>query len=289
MSEGKIVIQERNPDEPDFLRAIYEGPTFEKTKVNQLEVFKFYAAILGEVELYTDFPDDVKVGTYTDLKAGRVIVLHEGEGVLFSPNVILQQRGWGVMSVNYFSSQITKNGRTYTLCPNQSLIRIPEDEMRRIFPSLKEYSKRNWPFGQAFRVIDHLLEMVDTPQTRREVEKYFVHTMRFIRRYIAENANAPLINKILPGILSEEPIPPIDRRERDFLHHFNEQVGVKIRTFGGTQRLYRAVVEAAHHSLAYGVDSLGYTYANFNHAFSSSFGISPSAAYNFNHIISVRA
>jgi len=62
------------------------------------------------------------------------------------------------MAVFYFPSHITKNNYTYTLRPNQQVIAVPEDEMRRMFTFLMDYSKCGWRVEYSFRIIDQLLE-----------------------------------------------------------------------------------------------------------------------------------
>lgn len=280
---GKIGIQERGL-ERDFPRVFYAGRTFPLTKVNESDVFKCYAPLSGEVELRIDFPSDVEVGKYTDSQAGEVIRLQPGEVYIVSPNVALQQRGRGEMAVQYFSSKVTKNERTYALRPDRRVIRVPDEMARRVFAHFRDYSKCGWRAEYSFKIIGQLLELVDTAQARREIGDFLTLTMKFISRHIAETSEAPGVERIL----AEVKVPPGSRSKREFEHEFAEQVGVRMRTFCGDQRLYLAAVMAARYSMSFARDSLRYTCANFNHAFSRCFGVSPSAAYGFCDIISER-
>lgn len=279
-ARSKIGIQERGLDR-DFTRGFYVGPTFPSTKVNGSDVFKCYAAISGELELFTDFPPDVKVGQYTNSEASEVIGLQAGQMTVVPPNVILQQRGYGEMAALYFSSKVTKNERVYTLRPDRQVIPVPDELAQHIFAHLRAYSQCGWRGEPCFRIIDHLRELVDTAQARREVEDFLARAMKFIRHHVAANAKAPGVRKLL----AEVKIPAAYRRAREFERVFKEQVGVPIRTFCSDQRLHLAVVEAARYSMSFARDSLRYTCANFNHAFSRSFGVSPSAAYLFSDFI----
>jgi hypothetical protein len=280
---SKIGIQERG-HERDFPKGFYVGQTFPLTKVNESDVFKCYATLSGELELLTDFSPDVKVGKYAHSEASEVIRLQPGQAAIVAPNVVLQQRGHGEMAVLYFSSKVTKNKHAYVLRPERQVIPVPDEQRRRMFTFLSDYSRCGWRGEYSFRIIDQLLEMVNTGQARSEVDDFLMSAMKFIRHYVASNIKAPSIEKIL----TEVKIPVAYRHKRDFGRIFKEQVGVKIRTFCGDQRLYLAVVEAALHSMSFARDNLRYTCANFNHAFSSSFGVSPSAAYHFSDIITAR-
>jgi hypothetical protein len=278
---GKIGIQQRSFNREDFLRGFYIGSTFAVTKVNELDVFKCYVAIKEKVELLIDFAPNVKIGKYTNSEASRVITLEQGQAAIISPKVVLQQRGRGEMAVFYFPSHITKNDHTYTLRPNQQVIPISEGEMQRILTFLRDYSKCGWRGEYSFRIIDQLLEMVDTTESRQELEDFIVRTLNFIRQYVAENIKAPSIKKILANVK-----PPVAyQRARKFQSLFKDQVGVPIRTFCGEQRLYLTLIEAARHPMSFARKNWRYTCANFNHAFSGSFGVSPSSAYQFNDII----
>lgn len=285
MSHSKIGIQERGP-EGELPRAFYVGPTFPSSKLNESDLYKSYAAISGEVELYTDFTSKVQVGKYTDAEAGEVIRLQPGQAAIVSPNVIFQQRGHGEMAVFYFSSKVTKNGRMYALRPEQRVTPVPGELARRMFMFIGEYSRCGWRGDYTFKLIDQLVELVDTVQARLEVEDFLVSATDFIRRYVAANVEAPGVEKILAGVGK---IPAAYRRARNFESLFKEQLGVPIRTFCGEQRLYLAAAAAARHSISFARESLRYTCANFNHAFSRSFGVCPSAAYDFSDVVLGRA
>lgn len=285
MSHKKIGIQERG-SEGELPRGFYVGQTFPLSKVNGSDVYKGYAAITGEVELHTDFPSEVKVGKYTYSEGGEVVRLQPGQAAVVSPNVVFQQRGHGEMAVFYFSSRVARGGRVYALRPASSVTPVPEEQARRMLTFLGDYSRCGWRGEYSFKIIDQLLEMVDTVQARHEVEDFVVRATGFIRRYIATNINAPSVERILAGAGK---IPAAYRRARNFERLFKEQLGVPIRTFCGEQRLYLAATAAARHSISFARDSLRYTCANFNHAFSSNFGVSPSAAYDLSDVVTSRA
>jgi hypothetical protein len=189
-----------------------------------------------------------------------------------------QIAAWGMAFADHAEVVSVKRGMRMSL-------QAPEKALR-MFTFIGEYSRCGWRGEYTFKLIDQLVELVDTVQARLEVEDFLVRATDFIRHYVAANVEAPGVEKILAGVGK---IPAAYRRARNFESLFKEQLGVPIRTFCGEQRLYLAATAAARHSISFARESLRYTCANFNHAFSRGFGVCPSAAFDFSDKVMGRA